>query len=159
VPATEVTSRQMACFASRNPDQAHELLHALSASVRLCCVGRVSAAPHSGPVADPISVRKRPERSTRHCPQRNLRPAISVATAEIGFVSLLLSRDDAGRTGICNSGGEAVRGFRALALYDFSLDLVGSGCVLSQSARAAAVGSMPTFCHHATSSPQWWTSR
>ena len=37
--------------------------------------------------------------------------------------------------------------------------LVGSGWVFSQSARAAALGSMPLFAHQAPSSPQRWISR
>ena len=34
-----------------------------------------------------------------------------------------------------------------------------SGCVSSHKTRAATVGSIPDFRHHATSSPQPWTSR
>src|SRR5215468_593606 len=36
---------------------------------------------------------------------------------------------------------------------------LGSGCVLSQKTRAAALGSIPILFHHAASSPQRWTSR
>ena len=34
-----------------------------------------------------------------------------------------------------------------------------TGCVSSQSVRAAASGPIPLFCHHVPSSPQRWTSR
>ena len=37
--------------------------------------------------------------------------------------------------------------------------IVGSGCVCSHSARAAPVGSIPTFAHHISSSPERCTSR
>ena len=47
----------------------------------------------------------------------------------------------------------------AAPLFPVVASALGSGWVSSQSARAAASGSIPIFCHHDDSSPQRWTSR
>ena len=49
--------------------------------------------------------------------------------------------------------------FRTGSYCPLVAELAGSGCVCSHSARAEAVGSMPTFCHQAASPPRRCSSR